>query len=1186
MIFSLKQLIITVVAFALLQDALGQTSTPPNTGSGTSSDPYEIATWENLYWLSQNSGEWNKHFVQTAHIEFPSDINTWNSNAGWTPIGNTSTRFTGTYDGGAYTVSNLYLNRPSTDRQGLFGQTDGATISNLGLFNLDVAGRNRIGGLIGDALGGTTIDNVFVEGAITGGNDAIGGLIGHTSSATEISQSFTVGSVNASGVSIGGLVGGNLGKIENSFSLSAVTVSGSSDNRIGGLVGHNFGGQIIRSFSAGAVSASNGGGLVGLSNNGASITDSYWDNQTSTKTSSAGGTGLSTTQMRDASNFTNWDFTNDWKMSSTLSFNGYPVLEWTKSYPKEPSIVNGKRQIDDLANLLWMTDATSRWGDDYEQTADIDMIIVRLWDEGKGWTPIGNNTNRFTGSYDGDDHTISNLYINNSALRHAGLFGFAENATFENLEITGSITADWDLGGLVGQTNGNSLIRNVHTDVEITVRESGGGIVGHNQGLIENSSAAGNITGSTGNNMGGLVAYHNGGTIKTSFATGNVTSSNGSQVGGLVGAMLGTGTRVENSYATGNVNAPNNAGNGGAGGLIGRIRTSGLTVENSYSVGEVTASGSIGGLIGVRSSSTVTNSFWDNQTSNQTSSDGGSGKSTSEMQQQATFTNWDFQCESTNGTAYIWGIDEGNNYPVLSWEGFVQPCTAVGAITISTDASSNVEDWVLFNGVLLPIQNNPTVNVSQVEAYLNSAGSLRIEAQGDVNINADVTYNGSTATLTLKSNNGEVKINSNIDVHHFALESSAELAPAKFINAKGNFTHDGPVKLAASSSDYSQLRFSGVYSGSNGNVTQQKSLHANWNLLGASMNATTAGFFGDVGSSGATHTTNTQNLFSWNGENYVNLPDNSEGITPGQGYFGFVGQYGVRSNAGIHSFAGAPNTSVNIPLLYDNTFVADNAVTISNGLDREGWNLLANPFTCNLDIASVSRSGFNNAFYLYDGTNYTAIAPGGIVDGVIPPLSAFWMQANDASPDLGGGNLSMGVDGTVSATGSGFARHALDRLVLRTYALGDTIHTDYTVVSFIEGTTDGFDGEWDAHKMEKHVDYPNIYSTHTDGSTMAINAIPYGPSHSDKKTVPVAFKANQHGANFTIRYDDQYMINTYAVYLEDKLEGTFTDMSAQDHTFINDTSMTDRFVLHFRAGALSIDAEDVLSSHSGVKAWI
>jgi hypothetical protein len=86
--------------------------------------------------------------------------------------------------------------------------------------------------------------------------------------------------------------------------------------------------------------------------------------------------------------------------------------------------------------------------------------------------------------------------------------------------------------------------------------------------------------------------------------------------------------------------------------------------------------------------------------------------------------------------------------------------------------------------------------------------------------------------------------------------------------------------------------------------------------------------------------------------------------------------------------------------------------------------------------------------------------------------------------------------------------------------------------------------------------------------------------------VPISFKAAQHGSNFRLSFDDSYMINTYAVYLEDKLSKTFTDLNAQDYTFINDTSMTDRFVLHFRAGVLSIGAPESNNTNSGLHAWV
>ena len=88
-----------------------QTAIAPAAGNGTESSPYEIATWENLYWLSQNQGQWTKHYIQTADIDLSTAvpaIATWNGGTGWTPIGNDSWFFEGTYDGKGKTVSGPY----------------------------------------------------------------------------------------------------------------------------------------------------------------------------------------------------------------------------------------------------------------------------------------------------------------------------------------------------------------------------------------------------------------------------------------------------------------------------------------------------------------------------------------------------------------------------------------------------------------------------------------------------------------------------------------------------------------------------------------------------------------------------------------------------------------------------------------------------------------------------------------------------------------------------------------------------------------------------------------------------------------------------------------------------------------------------------------------------------------------
>lgn len=95
---------------------------------------------------------------------------------------------------------------------------------------------------------------------------------------------------------------------------------------------------------------------------------------------------------------------------------------------------------------------------------------------------------------------------------------------------------------------------------------------------------------------------------------------------------------------------------------------------NCYSTGGVSSRGDAGGLVGHNRDDpwrgTISNAFWDMEASGQTSSDGGTGKTTAEMQMAATFLDagWDFVGETANGTEDIWWILEGQDYPRLWWE--------------------------------------------------------------------------------------------------------------------------------------------------------------------------------------------------------------------------------------------------------------------------------------------------------------------------------------------------------------------------------------------------------------------------------------------------------------------------------------------------------------------------------------
>lgn len=150
-------------------------------GSGTSGDPYQISNKADLKYLSEHSREWSKYFIQTASItfvdtDFQSGGGFYNNGDGFIPIGNSSTYFTGSYDGDGFTIDNLYINRSATDYIGLFGYLNNADIDGVNLNDVDITGNEQTGALTGLIEYGT-IDDCFVSGSVTGEENS-GGLVG------------------------------------------------------------------------------------------------------------------------------------------------------------------------------------------------------------------------------------------------------------------------------------------------------------------------------------------------------------------------------------------------------------------------------------------------------------------------------------------------------------------------------------------------------------------------------------------------------------------------------------------------------------------------------------------------------------------------------------------------------------------------------------------------------------------------------------------------------------------------------------------------------------------------------------------------------------------------------------------------------------------------------------------------
>jgi hypothetical protein len=190
----------------------------------------------------------------------------------WIQVEYTLPSFTGTFDGNGYTISDLYINRPTEDNVGLFGYTDEATTEDVTLADFDIIGANDTGALIGGCEN-TTITDVIITGVdITGGDD-VGGLIGYSITST-ITNCSVSGSITGD-EGIGGLIGLSYsGTITESYSSAVIVNNG---QYAGGLLGYSsWDLEISDCYATGNVSGvSEIGGLIGYADNVTAIYESY-----------------------------------------------------------------------------------------------------------------------------------------------------------------------------------------------------------------------------------------------------------------------------------------------------------------------------------------------------------------------------------------------------------------------------------------------------------------------------------------------------------------------------------------------------------------------------------------------------------------------------------------------------------------------------------------------------------------------------------------------------------------------------------------------------------------------------------------------------------------------------------------------------------------------------------------------
>lgn len=291
------------------------------------------------------------------------------------------------------------------------------------------------------------------------------------------------------------------------------------------------------------------------------------------------------------------------------------------------------------------------------------------------WTPIGTSPNAFSGNFDGNNSTISNLKFSSaSALDGIGLFGLTSGASIQDLNMDGvSISAIGSsyVGGLVGHaydtiTSGVNVFGTVIGDTQV------GGLIGYNEGQsITNCRTNVGVTGVV-DYVGGLVGYNKNADITKSYANGGVVGLN--YVGGLVG--LATGNTILSSYASGSVSATAIVG-----GLVGAVESVALT--KSYSVGLVKGTSVKGGFVAYASGASITACFWDTSTSGITTGDYGTPKNTTEMTTNSslfTEAGWNF---ATDGT-WRMGI-ASYKYPV-----FIPPLVEYSQVSFDSNDSGQL----------------------------------------------------------------------------------------------------------------------------------------------------------------------------------------------------------------------------------------------------------------------------------------------------------------------------------------------------------------------------------------------------------------------------------------------------------------------------------------------------------------
>ncbi len=429
--------------------------------------------------------------------------------------------FSGAFEGYAFTISNLMINRSDDNNVGLFNNLKGS-IKGLKMRDSSVIGHSYVGTLVGIVSNYSTVKNVDITGSTVTGYQYVGGIAGNlANTGCGLTDFVFSGTVNANGYASGGVVGwNNNGGNPIKGIIYDTSVITTNDNVHSGKVSAGNGDPVVYVSSTTTKTASGTYGRDGTSYTYASIP--LFDNAVDTI---IGGD-------TDGDHYY-LDFDDD-GIITLYTTDRDPIREFKQSGTSEsPYIISSVKDWKKASITMDPSEAHY-----YILTKDLDFTDQVFY-------PLGTTTNPFNGVFIGNNHTISNVTI--SGANHVGIFGNSTSASsvrdvrFNNI----TITATGDYAGIVANTSGviNGIIAR---NISVTGNNYVGTITGalSSPGAIKNIDATGSVSGYQ--NVGGLVGQiGNSGSSVTDFVFTGTVSGNGYASGGIAGWNTNGGNPIK-----------------------------------------------------------------------------------------------------------------------------------------------------------------------------------------------------------------------------------------------------------------------------------------------------------------------------------------------------------------------------------------------------------------------------------------------------------------------------------------------------------------------------------------------------------------------------------------------------------------------------------------------------------------